>query len=81
MLDLVDARKSLLDCLSGVKGEELRLTAMLTDDCPRGEGVRGIRPPAVREEKSPLWDLIGVDTVAVAIVNDFRVCQTGGESV
>jgi hypothetical protein len=33
----------------------------------RGEGVNGIRPPAVRVEKSPAWDFMGVDT-AVAIV-------------
>jgi hypothetical protein len=33
-------------------------------------GVRGIRPPAVREEKSPVWDLRGVDTDAVAMVAD-----------
>jgi len=47
---------------SGVKGEVL-LVVVRT----RGEGVRGIRPPAVREEKSPMWDLMGVDT-AVAIL-------------
>jgi hypothetical protein len=28
----------------------------------RGDGVKGIRPPAVRVEKSPAWDLIGVHT-------------------
>jgi hypothetical protein len=33
----------------------------------RGDGVKGMRPPAVRVEKSPVWDLIGVDT-AVAIL-------------
>ena len=52
--------------LSGVKGDEL-----LTDNVVvrlRGEGVNGIRPPAVRVEKSPAWDLIGVDT-AVAILH------------
>lgn len=52
--------------LSGVKGDEL-----LTDNVVvrvRGEGVKGIRPPAVRVEKSPVWDLIGVDT-AVAILH------------
>ena len=32
-----------------------------------GEGVRGIRPPAVFDEKIPRWVLTGVDTAAVAI--------------
>ena len=52
--------------LSGVKGDEL-----LTDNVvvrARGEGVKGMRPPAVRVEKSPMWDLIGVD-IAVAILH------------
>ncbi len=35
----------------------------------RGDGVRGIRPPAVFDEKRPWWLLIGVDTDGVAIVN------------
>lgn len=34
----------------------------------RGDGVRGIRPPAVRVEKMPWWLLRGVETAAVAIV-------------
>ena len=34
----------------------------------RGEGVKGIRPPAVRAEKMPWWLFKGVDTDAVAIV-------------
>ena len=50
-------------------GDELALPAALDVDC-LGEGVRGIRPPAVREEKSPLWDLSGVDTDAVAMMID-----------
>ena len=36
--------------------------------CWRGDGVSGIRPPAVRDEKSPLWDLTGVDIAAVDIM-------------
>jgi hypothetical protein len=51
--------------LSGVKGEEL-LTERVTVRA-RGEGVRGILPPAVLEENMPAWDLMGVHT-AVAIV-------------
>ena len=62
-VDLVERMLSLSNVLlSGVKGDVL-LVAVRT----RGEGVRGIRPPAVREEKSPMWDLMGVDT-AVAIL-------------
>ena len=34
----------------------------------RGDGVNGIRPPAVLVEKIPWWLLRGVDTEAVAIV-------------
>lgn len=34
----------------------------------RGDGVRGIRPPAVLLEKRPWWLLRGVETEAVAIV-------------
>lgn len=34
---------------------------------PRGEGVRGNRPPAVLVEKIPVWVLTGVDTVGVAM--------------
>jgi hypothetical protein len=52
-VDLVDART--LSCwevgLSGVKGEEL-LTARVIVRA-RGEGVRGILPPAVLEENMP----------------------------
>lgn len=51
--------------LSGVKGDELLFDIVTVR--ARGEGVKGIRPPAVREEKSPMWDLMGVDT-AVAIL-------------
>ena len=61
--------------LSGVKGDEL-----LTDNVVvrvRGEGVKGMRPPAVREEKSPVWDFIGVDT-AVAILH-YRGCMISVE--
>jgi hypothetical protein len=39
--------------------------------CARGDGVKGIRPPAVRVENMPVWDLIGVDT-AVAMLQ-YRV--------
>ncbi len=43
-----------VDCLGGVKGEALfeTVVAKLTVRV-RGEGVRGIRPPAVRVEKRP----------------------------
>jgi hypothetical protein len=51
--------------LSGVNGEELFRGTVVV--CPRGDGVNGIRPPAVRVENMPVWDLIGVDT-AVAIL-------------
>jgi hypothetical protein len=62
-----------------VYGEEF--TAWVVVRC-RGEGVRGIRPPAVREEKRPLWDLSGVDTATDAIVSvcmmyDSRVVSWG----
>ena len=53
-----------LDFPSGVKGEVL----IEFPDCA-GEGVSGIRPPAVRVENSALCDLIGVDTVAVAMMS------------
>lgn len=50
--------------LSGVNGEDLFRGSVVV--CARGDGVNGIRPPAVRVENMPVWDLIGVDT-AVAI--------------
>lgn len=34
----------------------------------RGDGVRGMRPPAVLLEKRPRWLFDGVETEAVAIV-------------
>jgi hypothetical protein len=66
-VDLEDARViSVSDAfLSGVKGEELFRGSVVV--CARGDGVNGIRPPAVRVENMPVWDLIGVDT-AVAIL-------------
>ena len=48
-----------------MKGEE-SLTAIVIVRV-RGDGVRGILPPAVLEENMPAWDLMGVHT-AVAIV-------------
>jgi hypothetical protein len=57
-------------CLSGVYGEEFTTFVLVVVRC-RGEGVRGIRPPAIRVEKRPLWDLRGVDTAADAIVSDY----------
>jgi len=33
-----------------------------------GEGVNGMRPPAVFEEKRPWWLFTGVETEAVAMV-------------
>ena len=55
--------------LSGVNGEELLNDSAVV--CARGDGVNGIRPPAVRVENMPIWDLRGVDT-AVAILQ-YRV--------
>ena len=52
--------------LSGVNGDDWLLKTSVVF-LARGEGVRGIRPPAVRVENMPMWDLRGVDT-AVAIV-------------
>lgn len=55
----------------GVNGDEVfetlvaRLVVLV-----RGDGVSGIRPPAVRVEKIPWWLFNGVDTEAVAIVKD-----------
>lgn len=68
--DLLDGRlASRLDCLSGVKGDESRFTGTVDVLVRwRGEGVKGIRPPAVRVLKSPLWDLMGVDTAAEAML-------------
>lgn len=59
---------------SGVKGDDFRLngTAVVVAR-DRGDGVRGMRPPAVREEKSPVWDLRGVDTEGVAILTEDAV--------
>jgi hypothetical protein len=51
-----------------VKGEEFLMGIVVVEACPRGEGVSGMRPPAVRVEKSPLWDFFGVDTEILAIV-------------
>lgn len=51
----------------GVNGDDLLMERFCVR--LRGDGVKGIRPPAVRVEKSPAWDLIGVHT-AVAIVQD-----------
>jgi hypothetical protein len=65
-VDLDDLMLSLSNVFrSGVKGDELLFDIVAVR--VRGEGVKGIRPPAVREEKSPMWDLMGVDT-AVAIL-------------
>lgn len=49
--------------LSGVKGDEL-LTGNVVVRL-RGEGVRGIRPPATRVLNSPVWDLMGDTKVAI----------------
>lgn len=62
----LDALFSFSDFLSGVKGDEWLLIAIFVVRV-RGEGVNGIRPPAVRVENMPVWDLMGVDT-AVAIL-------------
>ena len=69
-VDLEDVRAGSLSdpFVSGVNGEELFCEIVVR---ARGDGVKGIRPPAVRVEKSPAWDLIGVDT-AVAI-SQYRV--------
>lgn len=68
-LEALEPRQSLLPEPSGVYGEELRFTGtVVVVDCCRGDGVSGMRPPAVRVENSPLWDLMGVDIAAVDIV-------------
>ena len=56
-------------CLGGVKGDDWleALVARLVVRV-RGDGVRGMRPPATRVEKMPWWLLAGVDTDADAIV-------------
>jgi len=46
-----------------------------------GEGVRGIRPPAVRVEKMLWWLLSGVDTATEAIVLCVLYCFLGRESI
>ncbi len=57
-----------LSCLGGVNGE-IGLTSRLTlPVLVLGDGVRGIRPPAVRVENMLWWLFRGVDTAAVAIV-------------
>ena len=59
----------LLSARGGVNGDEwlevfmARLVVLV-----RGDGVSGIRPPAVRVENMPWWLLRGVDTLAEAIV-------------
>ncbi len=62
-------------CLGGVKGEE-RGSVLLARLAVRvrGDGVSGIRPPAVRVEKMPWWLLRGVDTEAVAILQ-YQMCD------
>jgi hypothetical protein len=45
-----------------------------------GEGVRGMRPPAVLEEKMLAWFLTGVDTAAVAIFDQFQCLAKGKET-
>ena len=53
----------------GVNGEEpLEVFVAKLAVLVLGEGVRGIRPPAVRVEKMPWWLLRGVDIAAVAIM-------------
>ncbi len=52
--------------LGGVHGEAWFTLAWLIER--REGGVRGMRPPAVRDEKRPAWLLIGVETEAEAIV-------------
>lgn len=37
--------------------------------------MSGKRPPAVREENSPVWDLSGVDTDGVAIWTGYAVAM------
>ena len=66
-VDLDDNRTFSSDAFfsGGVKGDELLIERVWVR--VRGDGVKGIRPPAVRVEKSPVWDLMGVDT-AVAIL-------------
>lgn len=58
-----------VDCRGGVNGEDWVgvLVARLIVRV-RGDGVRGMRPPAVRVEKMPWWLFRGVETEAVAIL-------------
>jgi hypothetical protein len=52
----------------GVDGDEVLDTLVATLVVrARGEGVNGIRPPAVLVEKMPWWLLRGVDTCGVAM--------------
>ena len=54
--------------LRGTKGEEwLEVFVAKLAVLARGDGVRGIRPPAVLVEKMPWWLFKGVETDAVAI--------------
>lgn len=72
-MDCEVTRALSVDWQGGVKGEEwfevvgARLVVRV-----RGDGVRGIRPPAVRVENMPWWLFKGVDIVAVAIVISVR---------
>lgn len=63
-------------CQSGswrrARGEGVKGGVVLVAARERGEGVRGIRPPAVRVEKIPVWDFTGVQIVTVAIVEQFE---------
>lgn len=67
--DWDEARGTSLASREGVRGDELgeallvRLVVLVL-----GDGVRGMRPPAVLLEKRPRWLFIGVETEAVAIV-------------
>jgi hypothetical protein len=64
-VEVVARMLSYSDGLSGVNGDDLLMAIDTWRE--RGEGVRGILPPAVLEENMPACDLMGVHT-AVAIV-------------
>lgn len=76
----------------GVKGDEFTETLVAALAVrPLGEGVSGMRPPAVLDENRPVWLFIGVDTCVAAIVNVliwieltsqcFDRCPVGGSRV
>jgi len=63
----------------GVYGDDVDETLVATlVVLARGEGVKGIRPPAVFVLKMPWWLFRGVDTDAVAIIS-YGLCSWKGD--